>query len=122
MEYLDYYDENGNYLGFETREKVHTEGLWHNTVHNWLYTYDGRIVFQIRKDSGKFYTSSSGHVLQGESITDALKRETMEELGLKIDEEKATLVDIVTWKMDKVKKGRVYHERSGKSPCPHRPI
>ena len=53
MEYLDYYDEEGNYLGCETREEVHKRGLWHNTVHNWLYTEDGKVIFQIRKDSKK---------------------------------------------------------------------
>ena len=36
-EYLDYYDENGNYLGKETRVKVHAGGLWHKTIHCWLY-------------------------------------------------------------------------------------
>ena len=29
MEYLDYYDEFGNHLGVETREKIHELGLWH---------------------------------------------------------------------------------------------
>ena len=33
MEYLDYYDENGNYLGYETRANVHKNALWHNSVH-----------------------------------------------------------------------------------------
>ena len=37
MEYLDFYDENRNYLGKETREVVHKNALWHNTVHCWLY-------------------------------------------------------------------------------------
>lgn len=104
MEYLDYYDEEGNYLGFETREVVHKEGLWHKTVHNWLYTKDGNVIFQIRKDSNKFYTTSSGHVDKGETVEEAFKRETKEEIGLDMDTTEAQIVDVVTWKMDKIKK------------------
>ena len=55
IEYLDYYDEEGNYLGFDIREEVHKKGLWHKTVQNWLYTLDGKVFFQIRTDSKKFY-------------------------------------------------------------------
>ena len=32
MEFIDYYDEEGNYLGKETRDVVHRDALWHNTV------------------------------------------------------------------------------------------
>lgn len=103
MEYLDYYDEEGNYLGFETRDVIHREGLWHKTVQNWLYTMDGKIIFQIRKDSEKFYTSSSGHVDKGETLEEALVREMNEELGIIVDPKDAKIIDHVTWVMDKVK-------------------
>lgn len=113
MEYLDYYDEEGNYLGFKSRDEVHKEGLWHNTIHCWLYDSEGNIYFQIRKDSEKFYTTASGHVLKGETIKDAFKREIYEEIGINIDSSDATLVDIVTWKMDKVKKdGSIFKDRA----------
>ena len=91
MEYLDYYDENDNYLGFETREKVHREGLWHKTVHNWLYTHDGKAIFQVRMDAHKLYTTSSGHVDKGESIEEAFKRETKEEIRLNLDASTASV-------------------------------
>lgn len=103
MEYLDYYDEEGNYLGCETREEVHKRGLWHNTVHCWLYTEDGKVIFQIRKDSKKLYTTSSGHVNSKESVEEAFRRETKEEIGINIDSKSAKLIDISTWIMDKVK-------------------
>lgn len=103
MEYLDYYDENKNYLGYKSREEVHTLGLWHNTVHCWLYDSMGNVYFQIRKDSNTFYTTASGHVLKGETIKQAFKREIFEEIGINIDSSDATLVDVVTWKMDKIK-------------------
>lgn len=102
-EFLDYYDEDGNYLGYAPRDIVHRDGLWHKTVQNWFYTDDGKCLFQIRKDSGKLYTSSSGHVDKGETLEEALKRETMEELGIEADVEHAKVIDLVTWKMDKVK-------------------
>lgn len=113
MEYLDYYDENGNYLGFKPRDEVHKKGLWHKTIHCWLYDKEGNIYFQIRKDSGTFYTTASGHVLKGETIKDAFKREIFEEIGINIDSKDATLVDVVTWKMDKTKKdGSIFKDRA----------
>lgn len=112
MEYLDYYDEDGNYLGFKTRDEVHKEGLWHNTVHCWLYEMDGSVYFQIRSSSHKFYTTASGHVLKGETIQKAFRREIKEEIGLNIDSSDATLVDIIPWRMDKMKNGSLFIDRA----------
>jgi len=44
MEYLDIYDENGNYLGKEDRSIVHRDALWHKTVHCWLYDKYGNVL------------------------------------------------------------------------------
>ena len=112
MEYLDYYDEDGNYLGYKSRDEVHKEGLWHNTVHCWLYENDGSIYFQIRSDSHKFYTTASGHVLKGETIKEAFRREIKEEIGLDIDSSDATLVSINVWKMDKLKNDVLIKDRA----------
>lgn len=113
MEYLDYFDEEGNYLGYETRDKIHELGLWHRTVHNWLYTKKGEIVFQIRKDLGKFYTTSSGHVKKDETLEEAFSRETEEEIGLKIDPNKAKQICLVTWIKDTIKKdGKIIKDRA----------
>lgn len=114
MEYLDTYDENQIYLGKETRDDVHKHGLWHNTVHCWLYDKEGNVYFQIRQDSKAFYTTASGHVLAGESIKDAFGRELKEEVGLiNIDYEKAVAVDVVIWKMDKEKAdGTIFRDRA----------
>lgn len=116
MEYLDIYDEEGNYLGYETRDIVHRDGLWHKTVQNWLYTKDGKVLFQIRKDNGKFYTTASGHVDKGETIEEAFAREIKEEIGLDCDAKDAKMIELVTWKMDKVKKdGTVIKDRAKSS-------
>ena len=48
MELLDIYDEKGNLIGTEDRKIVHEKGLWHKTVHCWLYDDKGNIFFQIR--------------------------------------------------------------------------
>ena len=104
MEYLDIYDENGKHLGKEDRNIVHEKGLWHNTVHCWLYDKFGNIYFQIRAEEKTFYTTASGHVAAGESIKEAFGREIYEEIGLKIDYEKAVFVNMVTWKMDRENK------------------
>ena len=103
MEYLDTYDENKKFLGKQTRDYVHANALWHNTVHCWLYDKQGQVYFQIRADEKTFYTTASGHVLAGETIKEAFGREIKEEIGVEIDYEKADLVAVVVWKMDKKK-------------------
>lgn len=100
-EYLDVYDEKENYLGQKERSIVHKEGLWHKTVHCWLYDREGNIYFQIRKDQEKLYTTASGHVLAGETIKEAFGREIKEEIGIYICYEKASLVDVVSFQLDR---------------------
>ena len=111
-EYLDYYDEEGKYLGTATYDEIHEKGLWHNTVHCWLYTSDAKLMFQIRANRGTFYTTASGHVIAGETIPEAFHREIKEEIGLNLDTKGATFVAIVPWQMDKVKDGKEWHDRA----------
>lgn len=108
MEYLDAYDENKNYLGAKSRDEVHEKGYWHNTVHCWLYDKEGNIYFQIRTDANKYYTTASGHVLAGETIPEAFGREIKEEIGIDVDYKDALLLDIVTWKMEKIKNNKPF--------------
>lgn len=113
MEYLDYYDEKLNYLGRETRKAVHENALWHKTVHCWLYDSEGNVYFQIRKDEGKFYTTASGHVIAGEDVKEAFGREIKEEIGVDLDYNNANLVDVVKFRMDKVKSdGSIFKDRA----------
>lgn len=113
MELLDIYDEDMNHLGTEERSKVHHDALWHKTVHCWLYDKLGNVYFQIRKDEGTLYTTSSGHILAGESVKEAFGREIFEELGYRIDYDKAELIDIVKFKLDKIKKdGTPFRDRA----------
>ena len=113
MEYLDIYDENGNYIGKETRENVHKNALWHKTVHCWLYDKEGNVYFQIRADVNKLYTTASGHIKAGETVKQGFAREIKEEIGIDINYEKAELVNIYTFTMDKQKSdGSVFRDRA----------
>jgi len=112
MEYLDYYDEYGNYAGSEDRNIIHEKGLWHKTVHCWLFDKSGNIYFQIRADSHKLYTSASGHVSAGETVKDGFAREVMEEIGVKVDVSNAQMVEINIWKLDKLKNGKMFKDRA----------
>lgn len=110
MEYLDIYDEYMNKIGKNTRDAVHQQGLWHKTVHCWMYDDIGNIYFQIRADSGKLYTTASGHVLSGETVRDAFRREIREEIGVDTDASNALALDIVFWRQDKPQKN--WHDRA----------
>lgn len=113
MEYLDIYDENGNYIGKEDRNIVHRDALWHNTVHCWLYDKEGNVYFQIRKEEQKLYTTASGHVKAGETIKEGFGREIEEEIGIKVDYDKAEFVNIYKFIMDKEKKdGSTFKDRA----------
>lgn len=122
MEYLDVYDEEKNFIGKYSREYVHQNALWHNTVHCWLYDKDGNIYFQLRKDEGKMYTTASGHVLSGETIKEAFGREVKEEIGIDVLYDMAVLVDVFVFKMDKEKSdGSIFRDRafSNVYVCPY---
>lgn len=113
MEYLDIYDENGTFLGKEERKIVHRDALWHNTVHCWLYDKEGNIYFQIRKDKKKLYTTASGHVQAGETIKEAFGREITEEIGYKVDYNKAKLVEINKFILDREEEdGTLFRDRA----------
>lgn len=112
IEKLDIYDEYINFLGSENRDVVHQKGHWHKTVHCWLYDEEGNVYFQIRADSNKLYTTASGHVLAGETIKQAFKREVFEEIGVNASSDDAQLVEINVWKMDKMKNGEAFVDRA----------
>jgi len=113
MELLDYYDEFGVYLGVEKRDVVHQKGLWHKTIHCWLYDKEGNIFFQIRADKKTLYTTASGHLKAGESIEEGFKREIKEEIGIDIDSSDAKFISMVPFKMNQVKAdGSIFKDRA----------
>ncbi len=82
-------DENGNVIGRATRQECHSGTfLLHPVVHLHVFNSAGELYLQKRADNkdiqpGKWDTSVGGHVDFAEEITDALKREVCEELGIK---------------------------------------
>lgn len=113
MEYLDIYDENKNHLGKEKRNIVHEKGLWHKTIHCWLYDSKGNIYFQVRKEEGTLYTTASGHVLAGETLKIGFAREIKEEIGLEINSEDTEFISEVKFMMDRENKDKtIFRDRA----------
>jgi isopentenyldiphosphate isomerase len=88
MEWLDYLDENGEAIGRATREECHGGSfLLHPVVHVLVYNRSGMLLLQKRSESkdiqpGRWDTSVGGHLHSGETVEEALHRETGEELGI----------------------------------------
>jgi isopentenyldiphosphate isomerase len=89
-EMLPLVDADGNVTGCATRGECHNGSkLLHPVVHLHLHDSKGRIYLQQRPlwkkiQPGKWDTAVGGHVDCGESITDALRREIFEEIGIEV--------------------------------------
>lgn len=89
-ELVDILDNDGNPTGRSClKYEAHLKGFFHPTIHVWLYTSDGKVLFQKRgKDKNTFPllwdVSVAGHIESGEDILEAAIRETQEEIGLNI--------------------------------------
>ncbi|NRD21400.1 NUDIX domain-containing protein [Winogradskyella eckloniae] len=87
-EILDIVDKNGKPTGKTALKSVaHANGLYHNTIHLWLYTSTGEILLQQRSHKKIIYpllwdVSVAGHIDAGETFIEAAIRETQEEIGL----------------------------------------
>ena len=87
-EYLPVIEQTGVVTGMASREYCHSGSkLLHPVVHLHIMDREGRIYLQKRsKDKkiqpGKWDTAVGGHISYGESVIEALYRESEEELGL----------------------------------------
>ncbi len=89
-EYVDILDNSGRPTGKTAlKSEVHRKGLFHPTVHVWLYTANGMVLLQQRGKDKKTHpllwdVSVAGHVSAGEEILTAAIREVREEVGLEL--------------------------------------
>jgi len=86
-EYIDIVTKTGEPTGNKAlKSEIHQKGLYHHTVHVWYYTPSGNILLQQRSIKKTIYpllwdVSVAGHIDAGESLVNAAKRETLEEIG-----------------------------------------
>ena len=91
-ELIDVLDENGNKTGeILTREQIHKKGLCHRIVVIAIIDAKRNILMQQRsknkaKNLEKWDLAAAGHVSSGQTSTEAAIRETLEEVGIKINE------------------------------------
>ncbi|WP_420400018.1 NUDIX hydrolase [Flagellimonas sp.] len=89
-ELIDILDENGNLTGQTClKSEAHLKGYFHPTVHVWLYTSNGKVLFQKRAANkntfpGLWDVSVAGHIGAGEDVIEAAIREVKEEIGLMV--------------------------------------
>lgn len=89
-ELLEIYNENGEQTGQQVeRGIVHQKGLLHKAVCVWIMNSRHELLVQRRSPKVAFPNmldvSFSGHIIAGESVIEAIKREGQEELGLIIN-------------------------------------
>ena len=91
MELLDVVDENNDLIGRkEDREIIHRDGLWHREVAIWIMNEKREMLLQKRaatkKSNPNKWGITAGHVEVGEEPLEVAKRETFEEIGLKLED------------------------------------
>lgn len=101
-EWVPLMTEDGQVIGGAPRPLVHNGSLWlHPVVHLHVFSSDGKLLLQLRPKTkkiqpGRWDTAVGGHITYGEKLQDALKRETVEEIGLTAFD--AQLIRKYVWK------------------------
>jgi isopentenyl-diphosphate delta-isomerase len=89
-DYIDIVTPDGQPTGLiGLKSEAHAKGWYHNTIHLWLYTPDGKILLQQRSHKKLIFpllwdVSVAGHIDAGETFIEAALRETYEEIGLRL--------------------------------------
>jgi 8-oxo-dGTP pyrophosphatase MutT (NUDIX family) len=86
MEQVDILDTNFNILYLTSKQEAHEKGLLHACVISQLIDSEGRWILvkqnSHKQDAGQYVSPVGGHIQAKESELDALKRESMEEVGI----------------------------------------
>ncbi len=87
MEIINIFDKIGNRTGTSSKEKAHSNNLWHEAVNIWIFNKEGKVLLQKRSLNKLQYPNTwscsvGGHVRIDESCLDAAIRELKEELNL----------------------------------------
>lgn len=107
-EILNIVNENNELTGESApRSKIHAEGIWHRTVHIYLFRKNNNeIEFLVHHRSpfkdlspNKWDTRFGGHIESGTKLEDGVKAELKEEIGIEIDS--VRLIEGVWGKRDK---------------------
>ena len=74
------------------KSEAHKNGWFHATAHVWFFTSDKKILLQKRALTKKVFPgiwdiSVAGHIGAGEAVLEGAKREVLEEIGLKVENE-----------------------------------
>ena len=84
-EFLEIYSSSGKKTGKKaTKSHIHKKGLYHATVHVWIFSEKGNVLIQKRStkkklNPGVWDVSVAGHIEYKEEIKAAAIRETIEE-------------------------------------------
>ena len=88
MEYFEVFGDDGACLGLVARGEVHRRGLWHRSVHCFVWNGRGEMLLQRRAVDKDLYAGCwdyavGEHLKAGESWQRGMQRGLFEELGLK---------------------------------------
>ena len=86
-ELFETFDAAGRRLGLVPRHEVHARGLWHRSVHVFLFRSDGTLCIQRRAPNkdiypGRWDLTVGEHLQPGEDYAAAAHRGLREELGI----------------------------------------
>ncbi len=86
-ELVDIIDQNNRVVGQVAKREAHEKGLLHRTIIAEVIDSIGRWLLvqqaQHKQDAGQYVSPVGGHIRSGETEVEALKREALEELGIK---------------------------------------
>ena len=98
MEIWDLLDSEGNKTGKTMEKGINIpEGYYHLGADVWIMNSENKILIQKRSSQKKLspnvWGMTGGSVIKGETSLQTIKRESFEELGIKLNVENAKLVN-----------------------------